>query len=477
MGHATPTPTPTPQGPAPQRVLVRLTQPEALPGIQVFDEHGDQRLGWAYRDRFEELAAQGAPVELHDPKLESQIKAQKRRLKYRTFALAHHWLDQPKLWLSDYRQQDEIDQALRHAAKQRGDLHLETLGQSVEGREILGLTLRGRGSLAKKRILILGTQHAREWLSTMACMSLLADWIHQSPTDTRARPTLTVVPVVNPDGYVYSWQQDRLWRKNRRPAPSKDGKNSEGGVDLNRNWGQSWGDPHGASDHPEDDAYHGHEAFSEPETRAVRDFVQSKGDVAAMLDVHTFGQWVIYPSSCQKPLSWGNHEFSLLAGQIASRITQSAGAQYSAIGGMDFSYPACGDAADWFAESQKSYALTLELRPGPSAGKTGFIQPPSAIAPTSKDLIAAVQDLRAWVSGEPFSGPVLATQGPPPVLAPEQATGQASEQAPAPTSLCAVGPGFQSSGFSIGALCCLGALGRKRNPSRRVAGCWGNTQE
>jgi murein tripeptide amidase MpaA len=41
-----------------------------------------------------------------------------------------------------------------------------------------------------------------------------------------------VVPVLNVDGYVYTWEIDRLWHKNRR-------QNGDGsfGVDLNRNWG------------------------------------------------------------------------------------------------------------------------------------------------------------------------------------------------------------------------------------------------
>ena len=29
---------------------------------------------------------------------------------------------------------------------------------------------------------------------------------------------IIVVPVVNPDGYEYSWTDNRLWRKNRRPV-------------------------------------------------------------------------------------------------------------------------------------------------------------------------------------------------------------------------------------------------------------------
>ena len=46
-----------------------------------------------------------------------------------------------------------------------------------------------------------------------------------------------IVPVFNPDGYVYSFEEDRLWRKTRRPTLDP----SCIGVDPNRNWNVKWG--------------------------------------------------------------------------------------------------------------------------------------------------------------------------------------------------------------------------------------------
>lgn len=45
-----------------------------------------------------------------------------------------------------------------------------------------------------------------------------------------------IMPMVNPDGYQYSIEVDRMWRKNRSPS------NLFGcsGVDLNRNFGFYW---------------------------------------------------------------------------------------------------------------------------------------------------------------------------------------------------------------------------------------------
>ena len=51
----------------------------------------------------------------------------------------------------------------------------------------------------------------------------------------------TLLVPVNPDGYVYTWQTDRMWRKTRSNRSSFlcDGKVA--GVDANRNWGYTFG--------------------------------------------------------------------------------------------------------------------------------------------------------------------------------------------------------------------------------------------
>ena len=66
-----------------------------------------------------------------------------------------------------------------------------------------------------------------------------------------------IQPIINPDGYEYTWSNDRMWRKNRRKF--------EGalcmGTDLNRNYDSNWG---GAGSTPNkcSETYRGESAFS-----------------------------------------------------------------------------------------------------------------------------------------------------------------------------------------------------------------------
>ena len=67
------------------------------------------------------------------------------------------------------------------------------------------------------------------------------------------------------------------------------------GVDLNRNFGYHWGG-YGASDNPCKETFRGSSAFSEPESRAIRDFLLSRENKFVLyLTFHSYGQYILYP--------------------------------------------------------------------------------------------------------------------------------------------------------------------------------------
>ena len=81
---------------------------------------------------------------------------------------------------------------------------------------------------------------------------------------------LWFIPVANPDGYDFTFEGERLWRKNLRDN-NGDGQITAGdGVDLNRNFPTRWGyDNEGSSPNPGSETYRGPSPASEPETQAL----------------------------------------------------------------------------------------------------------------------------------------------------------------------------------------------------------------
>lgn len=64
---------------------------------------------------------------------------------------------------------------------------------------------------------------------------------------------------------------------------------------MNRNYGYKWGGK-GTSQNPCSEVYAGSGPFSEPETKAVEQFLsKSAADFRASLSFHSYGQYVLYP--------------------------------------------------------------------------------------------------------------------------------------------------------------------------------------
>lgn len=108
---------------------------------------------------------------------------------------------------------------------------VKTIGSSVQGRPIKIIKI-SNGKQGNKAVWIDGGVHAREWISPATVTFIINQIVLSYDND----PLLESVdwyinPMVNPDGYEYSHNVDRLWRKNRR------GAGYCAGTDLNRNFG------------------------------------------------------------------------------------------------------------------------------------------------------------------------------------------------------------------------------------------------
>ena len=185
------------------------------------------------------------------------------------------------------------------------------------------------------------------------------------------------IPCVNPDGYVYNQvtnpEGGGLWRKNRKVI-----EGDTLGVDLNRNYGYRWGhDDDGSSPSPASQTYRGHLPFSEPETKAVRDFCNAHSFVAA-LNYHTYGNLLIYP--------WGYSDMPPADSSSFFAIAQAmtlANDYLSGTGTNTVGYTTNGDSDDWMYGESESKPSILSMTP--EVGTDGFWPAPSNIIPNCQN--------------------------------------------------------------------------------------------
>jgi murein tripeptide amidase MpaA len=118
------------------------------------------------------------------------------------------------------------DELHRVASQNPEIVKLVVLGRSVQGREIIGLKVtqdaRDKRDGWRPAVLYSSNQHAREWISLEVNRRLLHHfidgWRADDPEITRIlRSTeLWFVISANPDGYQYTFDVERLWRKTLR---------------------------------------------------------------------------------------------------------------------------------------------------------------------------------------------------------------------------------------------------------------------
>ncbi len=193
-----------------------------------------------------------------------------------------------------YKSYDETIAFLKSCVKNYPNLiTTETIGTTWEGRDIVlaTVTLGVENADLKPALLYTGTIHAREWIGNELGVAFIDHILKNYQNDPKIRAALTkntlyMVPCLNPDGFEYSRTHFSFWRKNRRN--NKDGTY---GVDLNRNFSVGFTKIKDTSSN----VYGGPEPFSEPETRAIKAFVDNHPNITIALDYHSQGN-VFFPA-------------------------------------------------------------------------------------------------------------------------------------------------------------------------------------
>ncbi len=318
------------------------------------------------------LVAAGVPYEILVADLDAAASAEHVRLQ----------TARPGDWFAEYHDYRAITEHLQGlAALAPGRAAVEPIGSSLDSRTIWALHVGQRGGTP---MLIDGTQHAREWIAAAVTTCVADRLVREYDTDPRIRDfvdhtDLWIVPVVNPDGYQYSWSSDRYWRKNRRGGH---------GVDLNRNFSVAWGGD-GSSRFKSSQVYRGERPFSEPETAALRDLAMRE-HVQLHVDFHAYGQLVLYPWSYTATPTKDAARFAAVGDRVASALFAPHETRYRLMSGVEL-YAAAGTATDWMYGEAGALSYTIELRP---RGGSGFVLPPEQIRPTCDEGLAAVLALR-----------------------------------------------------------------------------------
>lgn len=273
-----------------------------------------------------------------------------------------------------------------------GKCSVTKVGKSYESRDIYVIRISNNIAQSGTRqvIFLEANIHAREWLSHATLAYIIQTMLDQYGTNAKITAALTnfewhFIVVSNPDGYEYSWTNDRLWRKTR----SRNGVCY--GVDPNRNF-DSYHCGEGTSSSSCSDIYCGPSPFSEAETKVIRDYTTSiKSRMVVFQSVHSYAQMIMLPFAYTMNAYPSDFtELSRVVRAMADAVYQTSRKIYSTGNVADLLNPAAGSSMDWVRQALNTkYVMAWELRPTQNT-PNGFVVNPSEIIPAGNEVLQAL---------------------------------------------------------------------------------------
>lgn len=297
---------------------------------------------------------------------------------------------------SRYHDLDEIERWMNLLVKRYDFVQKIRIGKSYLKKPLHVLKISSYPNNPNRQALYVdAATHAREWISP-AALIYVCNQILSNSTYAAMLSAIDYyfVPVVNVDGYAYSWsgRSHRLWRKTRRPHTMNRFYISYNcvGVDGNRNWNVEFGGP-GSSNNICDLRYRGPRPESENVIHHLANFLRSKKhNIKGVVSLHSFGQQILYPYNYNKTkVAPTETELKSVGNNMRSAIMTIHGKAYENGRGAEVLYLFSGSTSDWaYEKAGIPLSYTIELR---DTGTFEFELPANEIIPTGQELMAGIQ--------------------------------------------------------------------------------------
>lgn len=247
--------------------------------------------------------------------------------------------------------------------EKRYHLDLMSIGQSEKGKNIWAVKL-GKG---KKSILINGSHHGREWLSTLLIMKMINAYakayesklnIDGYSTHILDEVSLIFVPLLNPDGIqiqqgdfsAFDLQEKwALFRMNNFSTNWSRWKANGRGIDLNRQYPAGWNELDTNTQAPNYQFYKGKKPLQASESKALVHFTKQIKPILAV-SYHTSGREIFWyyhnkPENILRDYSLAEKTAVLTGYNLSIPEKHANGSGYT----------------DWFITEFERPAMTIEL--------------------------------------------------------------------------------------------------------------------
>ncbi len=208
------------------------------------------------------------------------------------------------------------------------------LGKSIENRDITAYHY-GNGDT---EILFIGGIHGGyEWNTVLLAYETI-DYFKANPTVIPNNLKITIVPVLNPDGLNKVIGKSSRFELSNAPSSKTDttiGRFNANEVDLNRNFDCNW---QSTGTWQNKDVSGGSEIFSEPESQAIKNYIDEQNPKAVIVWYSAAGG--VYASNC-------NNDILTETSTITKIYAEASG--YPSYEEFD-SYSITGDMVNWLAK-------------------------------------------------------------------------------------------------------------------------------